>query len=125
MQTVRCLVRALSAPGAVVAVLIAVSCLVLAVPAVQASASDIQHQSSDANAADTRGIAISITGMTPQIATPSATVTVTGTLANHTGSTVSGITVQAQTSTAVVHRPRGDDLLRAQRQLSGPDPGRG
>jgi Family of unknown function (DUF6049) len=101
MLTVRCLVRALSAPGAVVAVLLAVSCLVLAVPAVQASASDIQHQSPDANAADTRGIAISITGMTPQIATPSATVTVTGTLANHTGSTASGITVQAQTSTAL------------------------
>ncbi len=99
MQTVRCLVRALSAPGAVAAVLLAVSCLVLAVPAVQASASDIQHQSPDASAADTRGIAISITGMTPQIATPTATVTVTGALANHTGSVVSGITVQAQTST--------------------------
>ena len=100
MQTVRCLVRALSAPGAVVAVLLAVSCLIFAVPAVQASASDIQHQSPGAKAADTRGIAISITGMTPQIATPSATVTVTGTLANHAGSVVSGITVQAQTSTA-------------------------
>jgi hypothetical protein len=100
MQTVRCLVRALSAPGAVVAVLLAVPCLVLAAPAVQASASDIQHQSPGTNVADTRGIAISITGMTPQIATPTATVRVTGTLANHTGSTVSGITVQAQTSTA-------------------------
>ncbi len=101
MQTVRCLVRALNAPGAVVAVLLAVSCLVVAAPAVQASASDIQHQSPDASAADTRGIAISITGMTPQIATPTATVTVTGTLANHTGSVASGITVQAQTSTAL------------------------
>jgi Family of unknown function (DUF6049) len=101
MLTVRCLVRALSAPGALVAVLLAVSCLVLAVPAGQASASDIQHQSPGANAADTRGIAISITGMTPQVATPSATVTVTGTLANNTRSAVSGITVQAQTSTAL------------------------
>ncbi len=100
MQTVRCLVRARSAPGALVALLLAVSCLVLVVPAAQASARDIQHQSSGRNAADTRGIAISITGMTPQIATPSGTVTVTGTLANHTGSAMSGITVQAQTSTA-------------------------
>jgi uncharacterized protein DUF6049 len=100
MQTVRCLVRALSAPGALLAPLLAVSCLVLAIPAAQAATSDIQHQSSGRNAADTRGIAISITGMTPQIATPSATVTVTGTLANHTGSAMSGITVQAQTSTA-------------------------
>ena len=100
MQTVRCLVRALSAQGALVALLLAASCLVLAVPAAQAAASDIQHQASGGHAAGTRGIAISVTGMTPQIATPSATVTVTGTLANHTGSAVSGITVQAQTSTA-------------------------
>jgi hypothetical protein len=99
MQTVRCLVRALNAPGALVALLLAVSCLVVAVPAGQAAASDIEHQASGRNAADTRGIAISITGMTPQIATPSATVTVSGTLANHTGSAMSGITVQAQTST--------------------------
>ena len=98
MQTVRCLVRALSAPGALVALLLAVSCLVLALPAAQASASDIQHQSSGGNAADTRGIAISIIGMTPQVATPSSTVTVSGALANHTGSAMSGITVQAQTS---------------------------
>ena len=101
MQTVRCLVRALSAPGALLALLLAVSCLVPAVPAAQAAVSDIQHQSSGRNAADTRGIAISITAMTPQTATPSDTVTVTGTLANHTGSAMSGITVQAQTSTAV------------------------
>jgi hypothetical protein len=101
MQTVRCLVRALSAPGTLVALLLAVSCLVLAMPAEQAAASDIQHQSSGKSAADTRGIAISITGMTPRIATPEATVTVSGTLANHTGSAVSGITVQAQTSKAL------------------------
>jgi hypothetical protein len=97
MQTVRCLLRALNAPGALAALLLAASCLVLATPATQASASDIQHQSPGGNAADTRGIAVSITGMTPQIATASDTVTVSGTLANHTGSAMSGITVQAQT----------------------------
>jgi hypothetical protein len=100
MQTVRCLVRALSAPGAVAAVFLAVSCLVLAVPAVQASASDIQHQSPDTNAADTRGIAISITQMTPQIATPSATYTVTRTMHTNSGSVISGINSKDQTSNA-------------------------
>jgi len=101
MQTVRRLVRALNAPGALTVLLLAVSCLVLAVPPAQASASDIQHQSSGGNAADARGIAVSVTGMTPQIAMPSDNVTVTGTLANHTGSALSGITVQAQTSTVL------------------------
>jgi hypothetical protein len=101
MQTVRCVVRALSMPGALVAVLLAASCLVLAVPPARASASDIQHQSSGAHAADTRVLAISITGMTPQIVTARDTVTVTGTLANHTGSAISGITVQARTSTVL------------------------
>jgi hypothetical protein len=101
MQTVRCVVRALRVPGALVAVLLAASCLVLVVPSAQAAVSDIQHQSSRAQAADTRALAISITGMSPQIVTAGDTVTVTGTLANHTGSAMSGITVQAQTSPAV------------------------
>jgi Family of unknown function (DUF6049) len=101
MQTVRCVVRARWMPGALVAVLLAASCLMLAVPAGQASASDIQHQSPVTNQADTPAIAISVTGMTPQVATPSATVTVSGTLANRTGSAISGITVQAQTSTVL------------------------
>ena len=101
MQTVRCVVRALSMPGALVAVLLAACSLVVAVPSSQAFASDIQHQSSRARAADTRGLAISVTGITPHIATASDTITVTGTLANHTGSAMSGITVQAQTSTVL------------------------
>lgn len=101
MQTVRCVVRALSKPGALVVVLLAASCLVLAVSSAQAVASDIQHQSPRAHEADTRALAISITGMTPQIATASDTVTVTGTLANHTGAAMTGITVQAQTSTVL------------------------
>src|ERR1700722_18927062 len=101
MQTVRCVVRARRTPGALLAVVLAVSCLVLSVPAMQASASDIQHQASGTNGSDTRTLAISITGMTPQVARPGNTVTVTGTLANHTGSAISGITVQAQTSTVL------------------------
>ena len=121
----RCLVRALSAPGALVALLLAVSCPVLAIPAAPASASEIQHRSPGKNAADTHAIAISITGMTPQIATPSDTVTVSGTLANHTGSAMSGITVQAQTSTALFSGRVGDDRLRPRRQLPVPHAARG
>jgi hypothetical protein len=107
MQTVRCVFRARRTPGALLAVLLAVSCLVLSVPAMQASASDIQHQASGTNGSDTRTLAISITGMTPQTARPGDTVTVTGTLANRTGSAVSGITVQAQTS-AVLFNGRAE-----------------
>jgi hypothetical protein len=101
MQTVRCVVGARSTPGALLAVLLAAFCLVLSAPAMQASASDIQHQASGTNGSDTRTLAISITGMTPQLARPGNTVTVTGTLANRTGSAISGITVQAQTSTVL------------------------
>jgi hypothetical protein len=45
-----------------------------------------------------RALTVAITAMTPTTAGPDSTVTVKGTLANHTGSAVSGITVQAMTS---------------------------
>jgi hypothetical protein len=96
MQTVRSVVRAL---GALTAVLLAVSGPLLAgVPAAQASAGEIQLRSVATNAASTHTLAISITGMTPTDAGPNSTVTVYGTLANHTGSAVGGIVVQASTS---------------------------
>jgi hypothetical protein len=95
MRTVRSVVRALSAS---IAVLLAVAGPMLALSAPRAAASSAQQQSSQADAADAPAIAISITGMTPQVATPSSTVTITGTLANRTGAPVSGITVQAKTS---------------------------
>jgi len=98
MRSVRCVVHAL---GGLVAVLVAVSALVLVTPAVRASAGETEHQSSRTDAADTPSLAISITGMTPQFATQNSTVTITGTLANRTGSAVSGITVQGQTSTVL------------------------
>jgi Family of unknown function (DUF6049) len=95
MRTVRSVVRALSAS---IAVLLAVVGPMLMLSAPQAAASSAQQQSSQADAAHTAAIAISITGMTPQVATPSSTVTISGTLANRTGAPVSGITVQAKTS---------------------------
>jgi hypothetical protein len=97
MQTVRSVVRAL---GALTAVLLAVSGPLLAgVPAAQASAGEIQRPSAATSAANPRTLAISITGMTPTAAGPDSTVTVHGTLANRTGSALSGIAVQASTST--------------------------
>ena len=95
MQTVRSVVRALSA---LIAVSFAASVPLLAGgPAAQASVGKIQQQSVAAGAA--QPLAISITGMTPTVAAPDSTVTISGTLANHTGSPLPGIAVQASTST--------------------------
>jgi Family of unknown function (DUF6049) len=98
MRTVRSVVRALSAS---IAVLLAVVGPMLVLSAPRAAASSAQQQSSQADAAGIPGLAISITAMTPQVAKPSSTVTISGTLANRTGSSVSGITVQAKTSSMV------------------------
>jgi Family of unknown function (DUF6049) len=87
MQTVRSVLRALAALTAVL--LAALVPLLAGVPGAQASTGGVQQRALD----------ISITGMSPTIAGPNSTVTVSGTLANHTGSAVSGITVQALTST--------------------------
>ena len=103
MQTVRSVVRAL---GALTAVLLAVSGPLLAgVPAAQASAGEVQQPSAATSAAATHTLAISITGMTPTTAGPDSTVTLRGTLANHTGSALPGIAVQAWTSTSWFQYP--------------------
>jgi Family of unknown function (DUF6049) len=101
MQTVRSVVRAL---GALTAVFLTAAVSLLAgVPAAPASAGEIQRQSAAADAA--HPLAVSITGMTPTIAAPDATVTISGTLANHTGSALPGISVQAATSTESFQYP--------------------
>ncbi|MGH3246960.1 MAG: DUF6049 family protein [Trebonia sp.] len=90
-------VRAL---GALIASFLAVSGSLLAVvPAAQASIGKVHQQSVATSAADPHTLAISITGLTPSYATSASTVTLSGTLANRTGSALSGITVQASTST--------------------------
>ena len=83
MRTVRSVIRAL---GALIAVVAWVPGLALAVPSAQAATRNVQP------------LAISITGMSPSFATHGSTVTVSGTLANHTGAAISGVTVQAATS---------------------------
>jgi hypothetical protein len=90
MQTVRSVLRAL---GASIAVLLAAFVPLLAgAPGVRAASAQVQQ-------AQPPGLAISVTGITPSTAGPDSTVTVSGTLANHTGSAADGITVQASTST--------------------------
>jgi hypothetical protein len=83
MRTVRSVIRAL---GALIAVSACTGGLALAIPSAPAAASQVQP------------LAVSVTGMSPSYATYGSTVTVNGTLANHTGAAVSGVTVQAATS---------------------------
>jgi hypothetical protein len=77
--------------------------------AVQASAGETQQHSAAVTAAvtsaDSQPLAVSITGMTPTVPGPDSTVTVSGTLANHTGSALPGISVNALTSTAEFQYP--------------------
>lgn len=87
MRTVRTVVPLL---GALAATLLVVPGLITAVPSARAAA-----------AVQAPALGIAITGMSPSYAVHGSTVRVTGTLANNTGAAVSGITVQAETSTAV------------------------
>jgi uncharacterized protein DUF6049 len=101
---VRSAVRAL---GLLTAVLLAAAGpLVAVVPAAQASAGQFQHQSARTGSAVSQPLAISITGMTPTVAGPNSTITLHGTLANHTGSALGEISVQAMTSFASFGYPQ-------------------
>jgi hypothetical protein len=91
MQSVRSVVRSL------IAVLLALSCVVLVAATVQASVRGIQQRAGGTHAADPHSLTISITGVSPQFAlSTTQTVTVSGTLSNHTGSAISDIQVQLQ-----------------------------
>jgi hypothetical protein len=93
MRSVRSVVRSL------IAVLLALSSVALAAATVQASVQGarVQRQSVRTNAAVSHSPTISITGVSPQFArSTTKTVTVSGTLTNHTGSAISGIQVQLQ-----------------------------
>jgi Family of unknown function (DUF6049) len=108
MQTVRCVLRAL---GAFTAVLLAAGGPLLAgAPAARAAVGQFQQQAVTTSAvapssAVSQPLAISITGMTPTVPGPNSTITVTGTLANHTGAALPGIAVQAWTSTQPFQYP--------------------
>jgi hypothetical protein len=90
MPSVRTLVRSL------VAVLLA------AVPLLAGLASPARAQVSDpasgTDQAASRSLTIAVTSVTPRWATPAATITVSGTVTNDTGSPLAGMTVMVQTS---------------------------
>jgi len=99
MRSVRPVVRTLTA------VLLAGSCAVLVAttaaasvqqaPAVkQAPAKQVQQRSSGTSRADSHPLTLSIDSVSPQYATSAQTVTVHGTLSNHTGSAIPGLVVQ-------------------------------
>jgi hypothetical protein len=92
MRSVRPVVRPL------IAALLALSCVVLVAATAQASVQKIQHPSSRTDRAVSHSLAVSITGVGPQqyATSKTSTVTVSGTLTNHTGSTLHGIQLQLQ-----------------------------
>jgi hypothetical protein len=70
---------------------------VLAAPAVAAHAQEAHEQSYGTVSASSRQLTISIDGMSPNFATSGSTVTVHGTVTNHTGSPLRDIQVQLLT----------------------------
>jgi len=81
MQDVRPVVRAL------LAIFFAAAVSVFFVPGARAAV-----------AVSPRTLTVSITAMSPQWATAKSTVTISGTVSNHTGSAISGLVVQAETT---------------------------
>ena len=92
MQSVRTVVRTL------IAVFLATAAPVLAAPAVRAHAQEVQQQSFRTNSAGSGHLTISVDGVSPSYATPTATITVRGTVTNDTGSPVTGVQVQLLSS---------------------------
>jgi malonate decarboxylase epsilon subunit len=92
MQSVRTVVRTL------IAVFLATAAPVLAAPAVRAHAQEVHQQSFRTNSAGSGRLTISVDGVSPSYATPTATITVRGTVTNDTGSPVTGVQVQLLSS---------------------------
>lgn len=92
MRSVRTVVRTL------IAGFLALAGPLLAAPAVLAHAQEVQHQSSRTDRASSHQVTVSIDAMNHSFATPNSTVTVSGTVTNHTGSALQGIQVQLQTT---------------------------
>lgn len=93
MQSVRTVVRTL------IAGFLAMAGPVLAAPAVLAHAQEVQQHSSGTVGASSHQLTVSIDAVSPGFATPTSTVTVRGTITNHTGSPVTGVQVQLLTTT--------------------------
>ncbi len=91
MRSVRTVVRTL------IAGFLAVAGPVLAAPAALAHAQDVQ-QSYRTAGASSHQLTVSIDAINHSFATPASTITVSGTVTNHTGSPLSGVQVQLLTS---------------------------
>ena len=88
MRSVRTVVRTL------IAGFLALAGPLLAAPAVLAHAQEVHQQSSRTDGASSHQLTISIDALNPSFATPGSTITVSGTITNHTGSPVTGAQVQ-------------------------------
>jgi hypothetical protein len=91
MRSVRTVVRTL------IAGFFALVGPVLAAPAVAAHAQEVQQLSSRTVSASSHQLTVSIDGVSPSFATSGSTVTVRGTITNHTGSPIRGAQVQLLT----------------------------
>jgi len=107
MQSVRTVVRTL------IAVFLATAAPVLAAPAVQAHAREAHQQSSGTDAAGSHKLTVSIDGVTPNYATPTSTITVSGTVSNGTGSPLTGLSVQLMSSSLLFRTRSGMDSYTA------------
>jgi uncharacterized protein DUF6049 len=91
MRSVRTVVRTL------IAGFLAMAGPVLAAPALLAHAQEVQQHSSGTDGASSHQLTVSIDAVSPSFAKPASTITVRGTITNHTGSPVTGVQVQLQT----------------------------
>jgi hypothetical protein len=103
MPIVRTVVRSLIA-GVLAVAAAGVSGLALAAPVAlagpAASIQDQHQQSAEAIGAVASGLAVSIDSVSPRFATANSTITVKGTITNHTGGPLEGVQVQLLTSPA-------------------------
>jgi hypothetical protein len=90
MRSVRPVVRTL------IAVLLAGCCAMIAATPAQASAQHSQRRSGGTSPADSHALTLSIDSVSPQSATATSTVTLSGTLSNLTGSAIPDMAVQLQ-----------------------------
>ena len=101
MPIVRTVVRSLIA-GVLAVALAGISGLALAAPVALAgpagSIQDQHQQSARTIGAVASGLAVSIDSVSPRFATANSTITVKGTITNHTGGPLEGVQVQLQTS---------------------------
>ncbi len=92
MRSVRTVVRTL------IAGFLALAGPLLAAPAVAAHAQEARQQSSGTDSASSPRVTVSVDAMNHSFATASSTITVSGTLTNHTGSPLRGLQVQLLSS---------------------------